>query len=121
MQQSIFKTARMVAFIHEGVAQGENKNYEEHLERVWEDVLEDEFPLPIQTPAIPSVCPPKELPSSSTCQTPAIPSVCPPEGCQTSLKLRTPCKKCAWINETKTKRITHFKADAQSQVSNCYK
>ena len=59
------------------------KNYEEHLERVWEDIvnlLEDEFPLPIQTPAIPSVCPPEDVPSTYTCQT--------------SLKLRTPCKKC---------------------------
>ena len=79
------------------------KVMKKHLERVWEDIvnlLEDEFPLPVQTPATPSVCPPKELPSSSTCQTPAIPSVCPPEDlpstytCQTSLKLRTPCKKC---------------------------
>ena len=40
-----------------------------HLERVWENIVnlfEDEFPLPVQTLAIPSVCPPKELPSSST-------------------------------------------------------
>ena len=104
-----------MAFIHEGVHVCGNinalktsiqklmKSMKKHLERVWEDIvnlLEDELPLPIQTPAIPSVCPPEELPSSSTCQTIAIPSVCPPENlpstytCQTSLKLRTPCKKC---------------------------
>ena len=64
-----------------------------HLETVWEDIvnlLEDDFPLPIQTPAIPSVCPPKELPSSSTCQT--------------SLKLRTPCKKCG-IKKVKLREL----------------
>ena len=43
-----------------------------HLERVWEDIvhLSEEFPLPIQTPAITSVCPPEELPSSTTCHIP---------------------------------------------------
>ena len=43
------------------------------VDRVWEDIvhlLEEEFPLPIQTPAIPSVCPPEGLPSGTTCQTP---------------------------------------------------
>ena len=29
-------------------------------------------------------------------------------------------KNSLWNKETKTKRITHFKVDAQSQVSNCY-
>ena len=73
----------MVAFIRAGVcgninalhtkAHGENKTYEEHLERVWEDIihlLEEEFPLAIQTPAVPYVCPCEELPSSTTSQTP---------------------------------------------------
>ena len=60
----------MVAFIHEGVHVCANinvlktsiqkliKSMKKPLERVWEDIvnlLEDEFPLPIQTPAIPSV------------------------------------------------------------------
>ena len=78
-----------------------NKNYEEHLERVWEDIvnlLEDEFPLPIQTTAIPSVY----LYLSNLFEI------------KNSLQeMRN--------KETKTKRITHFNADAQSQVSNCYK
>ena len=107
MQQSIFKTAKMVAFIHEGVcgnineAHGENKNYEEHLESVWEDnvnLLEDEFSLPIQTTAIPSVY----LYLSNL------------------FEIKNSLQEM-WNKETKTIRITHFKADAQSQVSNCYK
>ena len=91
MQQSIFKTAKMVAFIHEGVcgnineAHGENKNYEEHLESVWEDI-------------IPSVY----LYLSNL------------------FEIKNSLQEM-WNKETKTKRITHFKADAQSQVSNCYK
>ena len=97
----------MVAFIHEGVcgnineAHGENKNYEEHLESVWEDIvnlLEDEFSLPIQTTAIPSVY----LYLSNL------------------FEIKNSLQEM-WNKETKTKRITHFKADAQSQVSNCYK
>ena len=47
-------------------------------------------PPPPHPPAIPSVCPPEELPSSSTCQT--------------SLKLRTPCKKCG-INRVKLRDL----------------
>ena len=61
----------MVAFIHEGVCGNINalktsiqklmeriKIMKKHLERVWEDIvnlLEDEFPLSIQTPAIPLI------------------------------------------------------------------
>ena len=49
------------------------KPMKKHLERVWEDIihlLEEEFPLAIQTPAVPYVCPCEELPSSTTSQTP---------------------------------------------------
>ena len=88
----------MVAFIHAGECGNINalqpsiqklmekiKSNEEHLERVWEDIvhlLEKEFPFPIQTPATPFECPPDELPSTA-CQTPLQ-----------LTKLRTSCKEC---------------------------
>ena len=47
------------------------KPMKKHLERVWEDIIHllEEFPLAIQTPAVPYVCPCEEIPSS-TSQTP---------------------------------------------------
>ena len=58
----------------------------------------DEFSLPIQTTAIPSVY----LYLSNL------------------FEIKNSLQEM-WNKETETKRITHFKADAQSQVSNCFK
>ena len=89
----------MVAFIHEGVCG--NINALKSSIRVWEDIvnlLEDEFPLPNQTTAIPSVY----LYLSNL------------------FEIKNSLQEM-WNKETKTKRITHFNVDAQSQVSNRYK
>ena len=71
-----------------------------HIELVWEDIvqlLEEEFPLPIEISAI-YYC--KALQenssSSSTCQTPLQVT-----------KLRTPCSRM-WNEETKIRGINHI-------------